>query len=50
MKAKISPSFSRLINAKTSQSYWMKFDYALQNLQLMNIDEKTKQLQELMSK
>lgn len=50
MKVKISPSIIRLINAKENQAYWNKFDSAVQNLQLIQIDEKTKQLQELMAK
>ena len=49
MKAKISPSISKLINVTLSQSYWTKFDYAVQNLQLSQIDEKTKQLQDFMA-
>lgn len=50
MKGKISPSISKLINATAGQSYSMKFDNALQNIQLMDIEEKTKKLQEFMAK
>ena len=49
MKVKLSPSFSRLINATTPRSYWAKFDAAVKNLQLAHIEEKTKQLEAFMA-
>lgn len=50
MNIKISPSFSRMIQTKTNKAYWGKFEHAVQNLQLTFIDEKTQQLQQLMTK
>jgi len=50
MKGKISPRFSRMIQTTVNRAYWAKFEHSVHNLQLTSIDEKTQQLEALMTK